>query len=232
MLEARGVDELGLLNSLTAAIVEQDSIAVGLPNRREAYRSGTMKTEKDPAGLFGPHENAFGHLERVKLELIVVTKGFVDIIAQVFQGFNLLKAGQHWGRGLLIWHEDEEDTSSVTVGQYGWSADKNCYRLFEAITSTLFAIFCRRSRSTKKIPGRYPKRRKNMTHAIVSERLCKEKKTNAVTRDIAARKLSPARPFVTNGRLLFGLGVAGVLGKRLGDLALLFIAHVQHHTIP
>jgi hypothetical protein len=61
-----------------------------------------VQAEENTAGFSRPGKNAFRHPERAHLELIVLTKNFVDIFSQVFQVLQSDHTGQHWNFGLLF----------------------------------------------------------------------------------------------------------------------------------
>src|SRR5689334_4558790 len=110
------------MKSLTRGAVKQNSVAIGFPNGRHLDRSRPMQAEEDAAGTIAAHQNSLRHLKSAKLQLIVLTKNFVDIFSQVFQVLQPFHAVQH-GKHCLLWYKFVNDAAKkwlpLRVGNWG-----------------------------------------------------------------------------------------------------------------
>lgn len=128
-IQAGGIQQLHLEKTLSGRTVEQNLVAIRLPNSRESNSTRTVQTEVDSAGPATTAQNPFGHAERAKLKLIVLTKGFVYELANILDVAKLRNSRKHSGVGSPIQAQKmREIDTSAQVRENGVSADKRSYR--------------------------------------------------------------------------------------------------------
>jgi hypothetical protein len=114
-----GFQQLGLQKPLALRTVEQNLVAVGLPNRGELSGSGAMQTKIDAATLLTANKNPLAQPKSPDLKLIMTANGCVDVFSKTLDTLNLLKTSQHC-RQISPINERNEEGSPFRAGVVIW----------------------------------------------------------------------------------------------------------------
>lgn len=110
--------------------VEQDRVAVRLPDRRQPDAPRPMQAKEDAARLLAANEDSLGDLEGRGLKFVLIANGLVDKVSKIAQVLNVQGVIRHrcadssWMKGgerkrLPVGKNEQsgEGVSTITIGR-------------------------------------------------------------------------------------------------------------------
>jgi hypothetical protein len=118
---------LGFVKTLTIGPIEEHAIPLGFPNGDELHCPGTVQTETDAAIAAAAIEWSLGQSKRIDLQPVVLTNGLIDVIPQIIEAVNRMRAGRHLCLALRKAEAATDAQLGGTEGN-GKNADEITYR--------------------------------------------------------------------------------------------------------
>jgi hypothetical protein len=93
----RRFEQLGFEESFAAGAIEEDLVAIGVPDGGKRRRPWAVQAKIRATGPATPQQDPLGYRKRSLLELVLSTDGGVDVFPKILNALSLLKTGHHYG---------------------------------------------------------------------------------------------------------------------------------------